>query len=359
MSDLAVSIVIATYNSALHLPRVLKALNRQTMPRNEYEVILVDGYSSDETKAIGADFDCKIIDNPRIEPVYAKYLGLLNAKGKYIVYLDHDEVLQNSRSLENRVTIMKNDFRIRSVLTSGYRNPQGFPFINQYINEFGEPFSFFIYRLSKDCRFFINTMRCRYQVAFEDGKQVTFNLGGASNLPIIELCAAGSMIDREYLLEKHPEIRKRPDLVPHYFYLLFSELPYISIAKDDILDHFSAEFIGKYLKKIEWRIKNNTYFQEQMGSAGFYGRSQFQNRWGQVKKYLFLPYALIPVFSLIDALLLSYSRRHPGYLLHAPLCFWTGLTICYHMLRKISGHKPELRNYDDSKGVTGNSEVEN
>ena len=134
-----VTIVIATYNSQKTLPLVLDSIKKQTYPRSRIEILLIDGGSSDSTLALGRKYHCRMKRNPRTEPVYAKYLGYVNAKGKYIMYLDHDEVIENKDDLTRKVQVLGSDERVKMVVGSGYKNPKGYPFINDYVNDFGDP----------------------------------------------------------------------------------------------------------------------------------------------------------------------------------------------------------------------------
>ena len=349
-SNPTVSVIIATFNSEKYLELVLTALVEQSLDSSLVEVLLVDGGSNDATLLIASRFKCRIIENPRTEPVYAKYLGMLEARGKYVVYLDHDEVLTNPLSFEKRLDVISKN-NVHFVLSSGYKNPLGFPFINQYINEFGEPFSFFMYRLSKDARFFLKCIRSRFKLHAENSKHASFELDASCSMPIIELCAAGSMIDREFLIENFPEVKKKPYLMPHYFYLLVTIDPILTISKNDSIDHYSAETLGRYLHKITWRIKNNVYFKNELGKAGYSGRSSYQTSAAKISQYLFIPYAFSLIFPILDAIYLSFTRRHIGYLCYPLLSLWTASSIAFHMALKLAGYRPQLKSYDGSTDI--------
>ncbi len=346
-----ISVIIATFNSEKTLPLVLQSLKKQSFQHNKIEILLLDGGSQDATKKIGEKFNCQIILNPRTEPVYAKFLGFQKAKGKYALYLDHDEVLENKDSLDLKVSIMQNDNSIKAVVGTGYKNPSGYPFINAYINEFGDPFSFFIYKLSKDARFFIPTMQKRYAFTSEKTADV-FAFTHNQELPLIELCAAGSMIDVEYFKKTFPEITKKPSMIPHIFYLLLKKKAKLAVTKQDALLHYSSETIGKYLTKIRWRIKNNIFHKEQLGSAGFSGRQAYHSKWSKYKKYFFIVYVFTCIFLIGDTINLMVTRQEWKYIAHIPLCIYTAALILYYYCLKILGYKPQLRSYDETKIIT-------
>lgn len=352
MNSPFVSIIIATFNSEKLLPKVLEAVKKQTYPKDKIEILIIDGGSKDKTLKIAKQFGCKVLNNPRTEPVYGKFLGYLTAKGQYIMYLDHDEVIENVDSISIKVRALKRNSKIKAVAVTGYKSPKGYPFINSYINEFGDPFSFFIYRLSKDEIFFSQSMREKYPVFLDNEFFTIFNLSKIKTLPIIELVAAASMFDGGFLKKSFPETLKRPELLPHYFYLLYSKYPYIAITKNDALIHYSADNLKKYLNKIKWRVKNNIYHVSDMGESGFSGRNKFQPSLFRLKKYLFIPYAYSLILPLLDSISLMISRKKPLYLLHLPLTVYTATLIVYHYFLKMSGKKPVLRSYDDSKAIS-------
>jgi glycosyltransferase involved in cell wall biosynthesis len=88
-----VSIIIPTRNRAKLLPRALKSILAQTY--NNFECIVIDGQSTDNTKEVVAE-----INDARIKYQVQKVMkngatatneGIAEAKGKYIAFLDDDD----------------------------------------------------------------------------------------------------------------------------------------------------------------------------------------------------------------------------------------------------------------------------
>ena len=50
------SVIVCTYNRSGLLRRALEALCRQTLASSEYEIIIVDNNSHDDTRVVGEDF---------------------------------------------------------------------------------------------------------------------------------------------------------------------------------------------------------------------------------------------------------------------------------------------------------------
>jgi glycosyltransferase involved in cell wall biosynthesis len=341
-----ISIVVATFNSELTLPLVLQSIRNQSYAIKNIEILIIDGGSKDKTLKIAKKFHCKIVHNAHVEPLYAKYLGYIHAKGRYIAYIDHDEVMMNKNSLKEKLDIFQKHPEVKVVIASGYKSPKGYHVINRYINEFGEPFSFFMYRLSKNPEFFLPTMKKRYPVVRDTNKFTILNLADPARPPLIELTTAASMIDGNFFKATFPEIKKKYHLIPHLLHLLRSSYPYIAILKHDVLIHYSSDNFQKYIQKILWRVKNNIFYVATIGASGFTGRQDFDERSVHFKKYFFILYALTLIFPVIDALYLMISRRDASYIVHIPFTFLTAIFIVYYVLLRFLGMKPLLMSYD-------------
>src|SRR3989344_509020 len=103
-----ISVVIATFNGQKTLPLVLESISNQTFPQKKIETLLIDGGSTDSTPELAKSFGCKFINNPYIEPVSARRLGYKKARGKYMVFIDQDEVINNKRSFEIKYSLLHN-----------------------------------------------------------------------------------------------------------------------------------------------------------------------------------------------------------------------------------------------------------
>ena len=96
--------VIITYNEAKHIERCLQSL----MPVVD-EIIVVDSYSTDETKSICLKHQVNFIEQEFLGYVEQKNFALTQAKYDYIVALDGDEAL--SEELQNSILNLKNNWK--------------------------------------------------------------------------------------------------------------------------------------------------------------------------------------------------------------------------------------------------------
>ncbi|MDD5527598.1 MAG: glycosyltransferase [Patescibacteria group bacterium] len=87
------SVVVPAYNEAKSIAAAVQALLAQTAPRNEFEIIVVDNNSIDNTFEIarqsGADL---VIKETKQGTNMARQAGLAKAKGEIVAFLDADSV---------------------------------------------------------------------------------------------------------------------------------------------------------------------------------------------------------------------------------------------------------------------------
>lgn len=105
--SIRVSVIICTLNHAACLQKAIQSLVDQTLPKEQYEIIVVDNGSTDNTKATVEGF--KRFENLRYiyEPVLglsqARNTGWQNAEGEYVAYID-DDAIACPKWLESIVT---------------------------------------------------------------------------------------------------------------------------------------------------------------------------------------------------------------------------------------------------------------
>ena len=94
-----VSIVVPVYNAEKYLDRCMKTLLEQSMPKGEYEIILVDDGSPDASGKIcdnyAKDYDfVTVLHQKNAGPAAARNAGLAKAAGKYVAFIDPDDYIE-------------------------------------------------------------------------------------------------------------------------------------------------------------------------------------------------------------------------------------------------------------------------
>ncbi len=129
------SIIIPTYNRAVFLPKAIESVLAQTY--NDWELIIVDDGSTDNTKEVVAHYnDNRIIYiyQENAERSVARNNGVAHAGGEYVCFMDSDNILLPNRLQLLSETITdtacyytdieyRNDEKGTSVLKTGRQYP--------------------------------------------------------------------------------------------------------------------------------------------------------------------------------------------------------------------------------------------
>jgi glycosyltransferase involved in cell wall biosynthesis len=93
-----ISVVIPTHNKSAQLQMMLDPLLNQSLPPNDYELIVVDNGSTDDTPEIiehlsQQHFNVRYLREPRPGPAAARNAGVSAARGEYVLFIDDDIVV--------------------------------------------------------------------------------------------------------------------------------------------------------------------------------------------------------------------------------------------------------------------------
>ena len=86
MSNMKISIIIPAYNEEEYLPKLLESIEKQDF--KDYEVIIADANSSDNTREIAESYGCTVVDGGL--PGVGRNRGAAVAKGELLLFLDSD-----------------------------------------------------------------------------------------------------------------------------------------------------------------------------------------------------------------------------------------------------------------------------
>lgn len=115
-----VSVIIPCYNQDKYLNETLQSVSDQTYP--DWECIMVDDGSTDDSARVIASF---VATDPRFVYIYkknegvskARNVGLENANGQFIQFLDADDLLE-AQKIERSLQEIKNNKDLQIVVTN-------------------------------------------------------------------------------------------------------------------------------------------------------------------------------------------------------------------------------------------------
>ncbi len=114
-----ISVVVPTYNEEKNIERCLKALINQTIPRDTYEIIVVDGGSRDRTVEIASKYADKVMQQVSEGVGGARNDAAAAARGDIIATTDAD-CLPDEDWLET----IQEDFKDKELVAiTGYLDP--------------------------------------------------------------------------------------------------------------------------------------------------------------------------------------------------------------------------------------------
>jgi len=106
-----ISAIVCSRNRAKYLNEAINSLIDQTLPKEFYEILVVDNNSDDNTKEvvfgkIGFVQNLRYLCEETIGISFARNKGWIEARGKYICYMDDDEIA-DPNWLEKMMEIFK------------------------------------------------------------------------------------------------------------------------------------------------------------------------------------------------------------------------------------------------------------
>lgn len=118
-----VSVIIPIYNAEKFISKTIESVIAQTYP--DWEIIAVDDGSTDKTPAILNEYKKKLSKKLRIITQknsgvsIARNTGIAAAEGKYIAFLDHDD-LWTPEKLEKQVKLLDSNKELGLVYSDSY-----------------------------------------------------------------------------------------------------------------------------------------------------------------------------------------------------------------------------------------------
>jgi len=107
-----VSVIITAYNYDRYLERCLRSVLDQSLPKSQYEIIVVNDGSTDKTKEVLDNYT----DIARVFHLeknmglsYARNFGIKKARGMFVVFVDADDYIQHDMLLIQKTFLTENN----------------------------------------------------------------------------------------------------------------------------------------------------------------------------------------------------------------------------------------------------------
>ena len=336
----SVSIIIPTLNAERTLEGCLRSIASQNYPRENLEIIIADGGSTDETLRIAENFitentsiSVEVIKNKRKTCEAGKSIGVKYADNEIIALIDSDNILEGQNWLKRMVSPFEDsDIVASEPLYYSYRKKD--KLLNRYFALLGmnDPICLYLGNYDRYCH--LTGKWTELKIASKDmGEYIALELD-EENIPTIG--ANGFLVKKKYLIET--------DYEPYLFDL---DIVYQIIknghkkfAKVKVgIVHLFANRIKTFKKKQKRRIMDYL----------FYKKSNLRvYPWKKINKkglFKFVIYTCA-VFPLLIEMLRGYRNvKDKAWLFH-PLACW--ITLWIYATCVVSG-RVKAKMFDRSK----------
>ena len=324
MSNPFFSIIMPTFNSETTIEKALQSIRMQDLPKEAIEILVIDGGSTDRTLEIANKYDAIILENSKRFPEYAKRIGFAQAKGRWIVMQDSDEVLTNKVQLRKRKEFFEKNPYVHCLVLDKYIPGKKCGVACAYTNWFGDPFSYIVYRLSdsrirSNRKYLVESTSSGNIYLYGENDIIPIGDGGTTT---IDIRKAKEIFGEEYFTQ---------EFAVSIFYNMVQKTGYVGCIPEDNIVHYSISTFGAYLRKLHFRVYTNLNSVEQ---SGYSVRSK-QNNKLRKRKLLFILYAASIIIPLLDAFRLSLLYKKPSLLLHFIYTYYVVLMMGIETIKKV------------------------
>lgn len=304
---ISVSFIIPTLNADKVLRRCLESIRKQKT-KHKYEIVIIDGGSTDNTINLAKFFRAKIFDNPLKTAEAGKAIGVQVATGEFICLIDSDNILPDPNWLNKMLEPFLDSEIIGSEpISFTYRKKAGL--IERYSALIGanDPYAFVsgIY----DRYSYINNRWTNIKLETTDHKKY-LKIKLEKNHPIPTIGANGTIFRKEifnnfklnYLFDIDLLTLKLQKTSPLYF----------AKVKTGIIHTYCENSIKKFIRKQNRRV------------IDFYTYQNLRTfNWSNANPKIFFFYTIL-LFPMLFDIARGYLRKpDSAWFFHIPACYLT------------------------------------
>jgi glycosyltransferase involved in cell wall biosynthesis len=311
---MTISFIIPTLNAQSVLETCLKSIKKQTFSSKDYEIIISDGGSTDNTLKIAKKYHAKIVKNQLKTAEAGKAVGVKKATGKYIALIDSDNILPTKNWLKTNINILEKDQDLIGTepLYFTYRPKAGF--IERYsaLTGVNDPYAFVsgVY----DRKNYINFKWTGLKINQTNKKQY-IKLKLKPNNPIPTIGANGTIFKSDFLKKNlNSDYLFDIDIIANYLSKSQKNI-YFAKVKQGIIHTFCESSVKKFIRKQNRRITDYFYYQNLR-----------QFKWDQTNKssiLKFIFYTILVIPTLFDTFRGFFHKPDLAWFFHPLACFIT------------------------------------
>lgn len=309
-----VSFIIPTLNAASVLEACLKSIKKQTFSKKDYEIIIADGGSTDNTIKIAKKYGAKVIKNPLKTAEAGKAVAIKKANGKYIALIDSDNILPTNNWLKLNIDILENNSKLigSEPLFFTYRKKGGF--IERYSALIGanDPYAFVsgVY----DRRNYINFKWTNLKIdQIDKGEYIELKLKPNIQIPTI---GANGTIFRSNFLKNNLKSDYLFDIDIIASFLSKHQKPiFFAKVKQGIIHTYCEASFNKFIRKQNRRLTDYFYYQKY--------RQYNWNLNSNLNNSKFILYTILFFPMLFDTIKGFFHKPDIAWFFHPLACYTT------------------------------------
>ena len=317
-----VSFLVPTLNAAALLPQALASIRRQAYPQDRVEIIVADGGSDDDTRALARSlFEARVVENPNRLAEFGVKEAMLASRADLVVIFAADNELVGDKWLDRIANRFEGDERLAAVygrLVSGDEDPA----LNKYVELIqSDPLNWFLNR-NLDDYLAIGTEGSDGGVVFEvdPGRPVIW---GANGLVLRADWARPHWSRNGYVADVdafHAMVRAGHARVVYY--------------PQAFCYHHQVATLGDMRRKWIRNSRGHLFAQAGDRNLDWVAVRGFRLRMG-----LWLVYSLVPIISLGDALRRAFATGSRHWLYHPAASFLQTVTYVEALVRDPAGRR--------------------
>ena len=288
-------------------------LEKQTLSRDSYEVLMMDGGSTDATRDICRKHKATVIHNPQklTEPGVA--LGFTKARAPLVMILAADNLYPDRDSLKTMISVF-DDPKVVAAFPKHGSGPDD-NLYSRYINTFTDPLTHFVYGDAANTRTFRNIYKTLLHTDIDD----VYDFRSNTTRPILAL-AQGFTI-RKSLLPPRKEVSD--DILT--VYRLIDEGKKLLYVYSVTLWHYTIRDLAQFISKTRRGVENALLRQD----SGITKRASVMTWDQRLRFYLFVPYSLSVVFPVVQSIVKAVTTGEPMWLIHWYFSFIAAAVIAW------------------------------
>lgn len=322
--DIFFSIVMPTYNSERTIGKALASIRNQKFDQETIEILVIDGGSTDRTIEIARKYGASIIYNKERVPEAAKRLGYQQAKGKWIIKQDSDEVYVDDMQLAKKKEFIDSNPDVYCLLSDRLLPGKGCGVSCAYLNYCGDPFSYIVYRLRgsivRENERFLYKQDVKGNVyRYKKGDQYPIGDGG---------CTAFNIEKFRELFGENYDCQEYVNLSTQK---LLELTGFMGCIPNDNIFHYSKADFRSYLKKVRFKIHFNLYG---LNALGYAVKAENDSKYRR-RKWLFVLYAASVILPIIDSIKMAVGQQDITFLLHCIYTYYVLLIAGIEVINKM------------------------